>query len=651
MLRRSTVFIAVCLVALFGPWLWQRFTRIPRDMNPIERTGLYSPSGVAAAQPLVRQSAVDVQSHGAAGDGVTDDTAAILTAARAIRDNTDSTPLFLPSGTYRITSSLDLTHIRNIVCEGEILADCSGPAVIVGGRSLYYANMLLRVRHSGPSSRGDVGVQVHGLYMSEIHFNDVSGFDINVQLLADDKSRAVYYNTFYLNSLIGATTCAVDVYGVNGVTCNENLYIGGRLNGNYGIRIGAAAGTPNGNVFIKPCIEAAGVAAVRIERGENNYFYDVRDELTPVGLSVADAGTSTCNLYVSGYTSPAMREDAPATWGESYNQAVRRSHMTYRWETVADVDFARAYVADGRLHVPAPVSLVNVRDHTRVMSEDVAVINRGVVNLGCYPDRALGVFVRTDNFHDFIMEAKGQSVNAANLGNFRVVCYDADNHVLSGADPYYVQNISGISVSTPGGYVRSQHFSSKAQSQILHFHTDVKKAFIGLSGHGADGYSSGFRLRVGCSSDPAAAAADILIPANHMDCPVAVSGPEETLSHLVAPVAPTQGWFEFGDRVHDSANPFGTFVCTSRVDTQVVNGLSAGGTRLYVRNNTGIQSGDVIGVQMDNKVVHWSVVEGAPGGDPGKYVTLADPVPANRCLDVNAAVWTMRWTTQREWRQ
>ena len=78
--------------------------------------------------------------YGAAGDGVTDDTAAIQNALKAVGTSGRSPVLYFPAGTYRITVTLNLAHAIDISLIGQ---DSSLTSIVWDGAAsgtMFYVN-------------------------------------------------------------------------------------------------------------------------------------------------------------------------------------------------------------------------------------------------------------------------------------------------------------------------------------------------------------------------------------------------------------------------------------------------------------------------------------------------------------------------------
>lgn len=85
-------------------------------------TGVGTGDGTAELSQTVEtklRQTVSVKDFGAVGDGVADDTAAIQAAVTAAKN------IIVPTGTYKITSTINLTSDQNIECQADVIFDVS----------------------------------------------------------------------------------------------------------------------------------------------------------------------------------------------------------------------------------------------------------------------------------------------------------------------------------------------------------------------------------------------------------------------------------------------------------------------------------------------------------------------------------------------
>lgn len=210
---------------------------------------------------------------GAAGDGVTDDTAA-LAAAFTVAGTTGRT-LFIPDGTFRITRGLVLPGgAAGLVMQGKLLADLAvpEPALTLGdggtarnGEKLYWN---IRVQRAGLSSwldESEIGVLVRNIDSCLVYIAEASNFTIGLQSLGD--RRGVEDSTYILGRLVD-NRIGLDVRCASAEGWNASMrYLGGHFAvssstwpalDRFGVRFSAEPGAyraHNRHVFDAPNFE------------------------------------------------------------------------------------------------------------------------------------------------------------------------------------------------------------------------------------------------------------------------------------------------------------------------------------------------------------------------------------------------------------
>ena len=178
----------------------------------------------------------NVKAFGAVGDGVADDTAALLALAEAAGEGEVAT---LPPGVYRTTAKVAFAGGLDCHAEATILADHAGVALEVraeaGGtaRNQRRRYRLPRVdRNVGlwkdPVNAAGTGIRLVNLFSSEIHVPFVQGFEYGLQCVGDGAGFA--YNTVIIGQL-SHNRVNLDLdpdAGVGGGWTNQNTFIGGR---------------------------------------------------------------------------------------------------------------------------------------------------------------------------------------------------------------------------------------------------------------------------------------------------------------------------------------------------------------------------------------------------------------------------------------
>jgi hypothetical protein len=169
MARRNAMILVICVAALLGLSFWQSIARVPDGSNPLGRATFNSPNALAAAERVLQEGVTDVRSHGAVGDGVTDDTAAIRAAIKAAgRYGT----VFIPAGRFRFTQPIRIAYNStefNLAGTGENsilypdLADSTEAAIYIGdpteghgGYNLHWRDFSLLA----PTGKCKYGIQM-----------------------------------------------------------------------------------------------------------------------------------------------------------------------------------------------------------------------------------------------------------------------------------------------------------------------------------------------------------------------------------------------------------------------------------------------------------------------------------------------------------
>lgn len=196
----------------------------------------------------------DVQTYGAVGDGVADDTAAIL-AANAAAEASGGGILYFPAGTYRTTAPLtiksyrvrvlgdgpQLTIIKPELTSGQYAITMGWPATEPIGKSGPFS-ALEALALVAPSGAGQPnGILVSGDHAYSMTFRDVSiaGFDTQVDL--GNNTYLMHFERVFFNN--------ANLYGVrmdNPSNAGENIgftsctFSGGPGTGVYVNKSGAA---------------------------------------------------------------------------------------------------------------------------------------------------------------------------------------------------------------------------------------------------------------------------------------------------------------------------------------------------------------------------------------------------------------------------
>jgi Pectate lyase superfamily protein len=171
------------------------------------------PRGVAEAAST--GTWVDVRDFGAVGDGVADDSAAIVAAVGA----SGGRPLYFPKGSYRFSNTIPLR--MPIVGEGRaasrLIYTGGGTALQVlnpGSRS--YDNRIVGIELS--TSTGSIGIDLDSHSAGYFENLSVKGFSAAGVWIHSPTSGWALYNVFVD---VTVSSCTVG-FGISGIASNEH---------------------------------------------------------------------------------------------------------------------------------------------------------------------------------------------------------------------------------------------------------------------------------------------------------------------------------------------------------------------------------------------------------------------------------------------
>ena len=202
-------------------------TYTPQTLTPEQQARARENIGAADVKEVANlKNYVTPQMYGAKGDGVTDDTS-------AIKEAVENTPiggcLYFPDGTYYITETIEISKSIDVNMQGVIYVNSEINGIVYGSMDEVFANRNLRFKVNceyAPKLIGLVGVKIMHLYSSRIFVDEISNFNIGLELYAN--GRGLVYNTFHFCSMNNNDVqiyLSTENYG----WINENNYIGGRF--------------------------------------------------------------------------------------------------------------------------------------------------------------------------------------------------------------------------------------------------------------------------------------------------------------------------------------------------------------------------------------------------------------------------------------
>lgn len=272
---------------------------------------------------MIQNGRYDIRDYGAAGDGVTDDTAAIQAAIDAA--TAAGGQAYGPEGTYKITSKITIKcdadfSLANIdVYDTPAIAvevstgNAADPTTSITNATVVLPKVITNKTKPATGWVGQgVGVRCVRNLSCQVVVGNVVGFKTGL-LLTSFGGGGCVYNNYYLGHLENNEVNIALTPGDAASWVNENLFLGGRfshysaegtsVSGTRHILLSAAANPVNNNLFIRPSIEG-NIAEFHVECGGNqNTFQQARWEATTPKLRFY--GTSTNhgarNIVLGGF--------------------------------------------------------------------------------------------------------------------------------------------------------------------------------------------------------------------------------------------------------------------------------------------------------------------------------------------------------------
>ena len=263
---------------------------------------------------------LNVDSFGAIGDGVTDDSQDIQNAADYAFENgllLGGRGTFLISETLKLRGNVDLSGVT-------LLYDGSGTAVEFGLSSERTRDVSIKLPAVEKLDRtwgDDIGVNIINTSESEIHVSKITDFGVGLQISAF--STGAGYNTFYISHLENNEVNLKLKLSDKSGWVNENLFIGGRFshyNSNDShlenvshLVFDAVEGCqyqPNNNVFLKPSLEGDISYYTAIIFGTENTIINGRyegDGTQRIKFKDLNGIGSNHNLIFNGYGSNSLK--------------------------------------------------------------------------------------------------------------------------------------------------------------------------------------------------------------------------------------------------------------------------------------------------------------------------------------------------------
>ena len=177
--------------------------------------------------PLPEGGVVWVTDYGATGDGITDDTEAIQAAIDVAEDDAVGGCVYLPVGTYRITSALviDKGYVTIQLCAGAALVvdeGYSGTVIQIlgdygdGGQTVHNVDVFGgRIYEIGTPSRKWMGIEMtsnnFGIAYCHIHDTRIENAGVGIRLHVDHTAGAPFINSNHFSHI----TISTPIIGVD----------------------------------------------------------------------------------------------------------------------------------------------------------------------------------------------------------------------------------------------------------------------------------------------------------------------------------------------------------------------------------------------------------------------------------------------------
>lgn len=613
-----------------------------------------TPSATAAAAAAVAGHNSDAGSHGrltisiitygAVGDGVTDDTAAINTAATAARVGGYALEIPQTDTGFLITGQIDLRDIRRITCGTMgflVSSSFAGDAVLIGGgpASIYeYCDIEVSVRRQTTDwTAGNVGLKINRLAVSTLTIHNIAGFEkgLLVDATGPFSLNRVWCGQYSENKVHYWLKASAGGY------ITENNYYGGFFANSAQVG-GADARAPivfeaSGSIvseqkFFSPAFEIATGLIVcealftSAHSIQNNLFRDCRLENrgTFTATRLAKVSGSVVRGEVARISAQSITDQVQAVLdfdipnGTDCYFSVELASRFPSPRTGLSLITAMPFVFKGNGECGIlgatgweynPGRVVPAEDNVASVAFGDGQYMTGYGTLGA------GVFVYKGTSVPMVLTPAGGC-----NGEFCVQCWDSSGNLLTGTSTYYVKGRSHSYESSRNAYV--------AYPEFIWIHKDVAKFFIAPTQRNSPWVVAQWAFDIGVGTL------------------LGVGGATPTCALSTAPTKSyhNKGTF-FGSSASNTA-----FRCTSRVDSALTSVAAAGATSVVMSSTNGMLANDIIGIELDDIVtysdhyrnMHWTTIQSVTNGTT---LVLAAAIPVGKNASIGRRVYTNRWIT------
>lgn len=304
-------------------------SKIPPTQLP-DLSAKYAALDSQGRQPVRKgELVINAKDYGAVGDGVTDDTTALNTAANAAFAVNAEATLYMPPGLYRTSGTVSVrcslrAESATVRYYGTgtalVIGDQSGPNIVTARRSFRLPRVICMTRGTSGWDGTSEGVKAVNLNTCELYVPFVQDFEKGLVMYGNSGGTA--YTTVHLGALWENHKNLVLDTNETGYT-NQNTFIGGRLqhsatkgatiddpNASQIYMASPFGGGPNNNVFLNVSFEGENIAYYRLDiSGKYNHFYDCRFE-APRGVTprIRWRSTAQWNKIDGGYNTQSLAE-------------------------------------------------------------------------------------------------------------------------------------------------------------------------------------------------------------------------------------------------------------------------------------------------------------------------------------------------------
>lgn len=583
------------------------------EVSAFIETVLDDTTSVIARDTLRTRGIIHVGDYGAVGDGTTDDSAAITSAIAAAL--AAGKVLYGAAGkTYRIESNVNFRFIAVDFSECNILVVGTAVRAIIGGNAASTPNPTQKFKEISRSggANSNPTCRVIGAKGQQIHVDYCDYLDLYADTSTGNNATdySIAYSTFYFNhitKLVLTNNASTDGSSVQWI--NENTFYLKRtttlvIEGTY---------PHNHNYFHTGAFESA---TITITAGISNIFPSLRAETS---LAISCAAGTYANVFVVSYIGTALvdaRDESPATFtdtsGRNYCKKLVHAHQR-RIPIVA--------VSPATCKSFTNSTTTTKANYTTLKGVDVQAygIRKFVRQSFALVYDCPFIPVSIGDLFTFSADATiFRYVVRLYNSSFVLMTESTDASIAS-----YLECDSGLAWNNSTDAYEMSANSASMSVAVVNSAVAYIKFEIRTGGSVSSTPFTRFGLQL-ISKSPSSSAF-YQVPGN-------------VYQNASVTSSPTRGFCEeIGEKVSNSAG--GWFTCTFTSDTTLNGAEAAAQTVVTVTTVTGIASGDVVGLELDDGSTHWTTVNGSPAGSD---VTLTDALPSGAASG-NRIVFN-RWT-------